>query len=616
MQKLIIMKQIFVFIFILGVSLNGYAQFSLIEKEELDSPTLNTEARNCGTTLYENHLRGLDTDYDAKKEAIFRQAQETGKNLRGGVVVTIPVVVHIVYNTSAENISMAQINSQIAVLNKDFRRTNTDASQTPQVFQGVAADAEIEFCLASIDPSGNATNGVTRTQTSVTSFSVPYSTNSPEPLKFTSQGGKDAWNSQKYLNVWVADISGGVLGYATFPGTATLAKDGVVIGYKYFGTSGTVVSPYNGGRTCTHEVGHYLGLRHIWGDGNCNADDNINDTPVSGSNYGGCPSHPQSSCGSTDMFMNYMDYVNDNCMNLFTQGQKNVMVGVLQNQRSGVIGHAATACGTVNPSPCNDLATGPSPMGFEANENTSAWSVQDVNGDGSSWQILTDPSNTEWGPRTGDKFSVYLWNSTNPADDWLWSNCITFQANHQYEVSFWYCGASDQYASFPEKMEVGLSTSQNAADVVGIIEPEFNITNVFPTYVQKKITFNISGTGDGYVGFHATSAADQYALQIDDILITDLTAVSNEDLVENTVFQLYPNPASDLLHLQVNSDTFIEDAEVRMYDMSGKLILSQSFKGIQNEDITFDVVDFPNGIYIVNFVSDNKISTEKVVISR
>jgi len=455
MQKLLIMKQLFFLILTLGLSLNVFAQLKNAEaindfNSTFDQALIGSEdqVRNCGTTIYENHLRGLDSEYDAKKEAIFREAKEIGENYRGNPVVTIPVVVHVVYSTSTQNISMTQIQSQIDILNKDYRRTNTDANQTPQMFQGVAADSEIEFCLASVDPNGNSTNGVTRTQTNVTSFSVPYNTNSPEPLKFTAQGGKNAWDTDLYLNMWIANISGGVLGYATFPGTASAAKDGVVVSYKYFGSTGTASPPYDEGRTATHEVGHYLGLRHIWGDGNCNADDGIADTPTSQGSYGTCETHPVSSCGTVDMFMNYMDYVPDDCMNLFTQGQKAVMVGVLQNTgtsgRKSLINHAATACGVPPPSPCNDLSGGPSPMGFEANENTTAWSIEDSNGDNSTWQIVDKPTNTtEWGPRTGNKFAVYLWNSNNAANDWLWSNCISFQDGHQYELSFWYCGAAD-----------------------------------------------------------------------------------------------------------------------------------------------------------------------------
>ncbi len=239
-------------------------------------------------------------------------------------VITIPVVVHIVYRTSAENISNAQVQSQIDVLNEDFRRLNTDAANTPSLFQSVAADVEIQFCLATRDPSGNPTSGITRTQTTKTSFSV-YT----DDVKYSSQGGQDAWPTDQYLNIWVCNLGGNILGYAQFPNGGPAATDGVVIDYRYFGRGGSAQAPFNKGRTATHEVGHWLNLRHIWGDAQC-GDDYVNDTPIQqGPNYN-CPTFPSPSCGNTsDMFMNYMDYTDDACMNLFTQGQKTRMRAVL-----------------------------------------------------------------------------------------------------------------------------------------------------------------------------------------------------------------------------------------------------------------------------------------------
>ena len=226
-------------------------------------------------------------------------------------VVSIPVVVHVLYRTSSENISDAQILSQIAVLNDDFRRNNADANNK----WSQAADSEIEFCLASVDPSGNPTTGITRTSTNKTSFGTN------DAMKYSNQGGKDAWPTDQYLNIWVCTIGGGILGYAQFPGSGSSATDGVVVGSTYFGTTGTATAPFNKGRTTTHEVGHWLNLRHIWGGGGCGVDDFVSDTPESdAANYGCASTH--SSCGSADMVENYMDYSDDACMNLFTNGQK------------------------------------------------------------------------------------------------------------------------------------------------------------------------------------------------------------------------------------------------------------------------------------------------------
>lgn len=216
-------------------------------------------------------------------------------------VVTIPVYVHIVYSNSNENISNAQVASQISVLNSDFRKTNSDSNQVPSLFSGLAADSEIQFALANTFRYSNS-------RTSWGTNDLVKSTYPPV-------------TPETHLNIWVCNIGGGILGYAQFPG-GPLSTDGVVIGPNYFGSTGYLSAPYDKGRTATHEVGHYLNLRHIWGDGRCNRDDYVTDTPKSdGANYG-CPSFPTNNCNSTDMTMNYMDYTDDACMYMFSKGQK------------------------------------------------------------------------------------------------------------------------------------------------------------------------------------------------------------------------------------------------------------------------------------------------------
>jgi hypothetical protein len=225
-------------------------------------------------------------------------------------VIEIPVVVNVVYKTTAQNISATQINSQIDVLNKDFNALNTDYASVPSLFAGVKANVGIRFVL----------DQVRRKQTTKTSFSTN------DAVKKTAQGGLDALTPTTKLNLWVCNLSNGTLGYAQFPGGAS-ATDGVVITFSGFGTSGTAAAPFNKGRTATHEVGHWLNLRHIWGDATCGSD-LVSDTPAhNGPNYG-CPSFPRASTCSgapTMMTMNYMDYTDDACMYMFSVGQKNRM---------------------------------------------------------------------------------------------------------------------------------------------------------------------------------------------------------------------------------------------------------------------------------------------------
>ncbi|WP_051203476.1 GEVED domain-containing protein [Hugenholtzia roseola] len=288
--------------------------------------------RNCHSMEHLEALKASHPESETRMRQIESFTQEYIRNQRNSReqnnVYTIPVVVHVIYRTSTENISEAQINSQIAVLNQDFRKTNADANNAPSEFAPLAADTEIQFVLATTDPSGNPTTGITRTSTTVSSFSTN------DAMKYTAQGGRNAWDTQRYLNIWVCNLGGGILGYAQFPGSGSAATDGVVVGHNYFGTTGTAQAPFNRGRTTTHEVGHWLNLRHIWGDGNCNADDFVTDTPTAGAPNYGCPSYPSKSCNSnggftSDMFMNYMDYVDDACMYMFTTGQKNRMRAVL-----------------------------------------------------------------------------------------------------------------------------------------------------------------------------------------------------------------------------------------------------------------------------------------------
>ena len=254
-------------------------------------------------------LRTVGTDPQNAKDTLPNQ------------VIIIPVVIHVLYNTQAQNISDQQILSQITSLNNDYRRRNADKVNTPDVFKNVAADTRIEFCLAKVDPGGKATSGIIRKYTKEAHFMAD------DAVKFSSKGGNDAWDPTKYLNIWICNLFGRTLGYAVLPG-GPIERDGVVLKYNVFGTTGIVTSPYNKGRTATHEIGHWLGLQHLWGSENC-GDDGIYDTPKQQAANSGCSTFPKiSSCSENqfgDMFMNYMDFTDDACMNMFTIGQKNAM---------------------------------------------------------------------------------------------------------------------------------------------------------------------------------------------------------------------------------------------------------------------------------------------------
>lgn len=266
-------------------------------------------------------------------------------------VVTIPVVVHVLYNTAAQNISQAQIQSQIDVLNKDFRKLNSDWSNTPSVYSGLVADCEFNFCLASVDPNGAATTGILRKSVTKTVYDAET-----DDAKYNSTGGENAWPAASYLNIWVvpsikSGTNTGILGYAQFPGGAA-ATDGLVICYNYFGTTGAVSAPYNKGRTATHEIGHWFNLYHIWGDDGtaCTGSDQCSDTPNQADENYGTPTFPQVSCSNSgDMHMNYMDYVDDAAMYMFTTGQKARMQALFVTGGARASLKTSNGCGAGTP---------------------------------------------------------------------------------------------------------------------------------------------------------------------------------------------------------------------------------------------------------------------------
>lgn len=291
--------------------------------------------RQCG--CMQVHHRLLETDPNFRRRQVELEHATARRMMSGEAhrvgITAIPVVVHVVYNTPSEKISLAQIKSQIAVLNKDFRGKNPDKSKVPAAWKGLVSDSGIQFVLASRGPKGKPTSGITRTKTTRPSFGTG------DTVKATATGGINPWPTHKYLNIWVCTLAGGLLGYAQFPG-GPRKTDGVVILNTAFGTKGTVAPPFNLGRTTTHEIGHWLNLRHIWGDTeDCSGGDFVADTPNAEEPNYGKPTFPHISCTNGpngDMFMNYMDYVDDDSMFMFTRQQVARMTAALDSPRRSI----------------------------------------------------------------------------------------------------------------------------------------------------------------------------------------------------------------------------------------------------------------------------------------
>jgi PKD repeat protein len=338
--------------------------------------------RNCATMEQDSILRekfpqlGTLDDFERALQSKILEIQARSELSRTTAeIVSIPIIVHVVHNGEqvgqGTNISAAQVQAQIEVLNEDFRRmAGTNGFNTSPV----GADIEIEFCLAALDQNGNvmAEPGIHR----YNGRRATWVRNDIEGILKPATN----WDPNRYYNIWTVSLGGEderILGYAQFPSQSGLpgipvsggpaATDGVVVSYRQFGSSDkgnfpVMQAPYNKGRTLTHETGHWLGLRHIWGDGGCGADDFVTDTPESDQPNRGCP-QGRVSCGSVDMVQNYMDYTDDGCMNIFTQGQKTRMRAVMElSPRRGSL----TTSNVCLPS----VAEGPPVPNFEAENRT------------------------------------------------------------------------------------------------------------------------------------------------------------------------------------------------------------------------------------------------------
>ncbi len=303
-------------------------------------------SRSCAVMEQHNYLAETDETYQRNRRQI--EAFSAVARLRPRTnIVRIPVVVHVIFHKDEENLERSQIDSQIAALNRDFRANNADIVDVPEPFEPTVADPLIEFALAVRDPMGNETTGITRTRTSLKEF--PYNrldrlaTKKLDDLIKHDEFGKAAWPRDRYLNMWTCSIESGLLGYAQFPG-GPASTDGVVINNTAFGSGGTAQAPFNLGRTAVHEVGHWLDLLHIWGDDGqgCRGSDNVTDTPnQAGSNGSDVRKEdfPHISCDNGpngDMFMNYMDYVDDDTMVMFTSGQVARMNAALEGPRKAL----------------------------------------------------------------------------------------------------------------------------------------------------------------------------------------------------------------------------------------------------------------------------------------
>ena len=297
---------------------------------------------HCGSTHLLEERKKENPDLAKQILQLETQLQEQmGKAQFRERNAIIPVVVHVVWVEQADNISDEVIQSQIDALNRDFQRRNENRLRVPEDFAPLMANIGFEFCLAGSAPDGTLSSGITRTQSILSCIGNTGSVkvDGKPRLFYTALGGADAWDTEHYLNIWVAPNCDAFLGSSSFPGIGPAEEDGVSIDPQYLGVfpENSAAFPFHLGKTLTHEVGHYFNLQHTWGSSGCDTDDLVADTPAQEKAYQGCPIHPSSTCDSPDMFMNFMNYVDDECLMFFTQGQKERMLATLAGPRAGLL---------------------------------------------------------------------------------------------------------------------------------------------------------------------------------------------------------------------------------------------------------------------------------------
>jgi hypothetical protein len=602
------------------------------------STILFSQEKNCGSNLRLNKY--LKTSDEAKINRSKLEDKTTRFQIQKGVNTTIPVVIHVVYKNGNENISNAQIQSQLDVLNKDFTRTNTDAFNTPVDFLPIVSNTQINFCLAQQSPDGNPTNGIIRKQTTTNLFPL-----FGDAIYYDSLGGSTAWNTEEYLNIWVAEIESGVLGWAQFPAAGDTNTDGVVIDFEHFGTIGTAIYPYNLGRTATHEVGHWFNLYHIWGDNSC-GNDYVNDTPIQEQGNFGCKIHPNISCSNAgDMFMNFMDYTNDACMNSFTEGQKDRIWSSISNWRTSLLTSNGCLPTTIPNSdagimsiiePNNQNSNCASPIYPKVvlknygltnlNSVIIEYNINNNNNTYYSW-------NGNLQPNEKDTILLSVLSSTGTSH---LLNVSTLNPNNSTDINPSNDKESIIFSSINgEQVQLNVMTDNYALETSWILLDENNNiidsgdsltnntlyqNNYCLTYQCYKFVINDSN-GDGFCcnfgngNFTINSSIDnnQY-VQSAPFTFTDTSyfCIGNTEIIEkNEPFKTHPNPTNG--DLWINANLIFNNTPIfaRILNNLGQTVLTAK---IVNNKI--DLNRLNNGVYQMLIETNKKQYTHKIIIQK
>ena len=553
---------------------------------------ITTEAlaqRQCASMEVLERQLIADPSLAQRLQSIESQTRQFAANpvaRRGTALLgTIPVVVHVLYSNANENISDAQIASQIAVLNEDFRKLNPDVSKTPAAFAGLASDVGLQFVLAKRDPNGNATSGIERKSSTRTTWGTD------DAMKSTSTGGLNAWPASQYLNMWVCNIGGGILGYAQFPG-GPASTDGVVMGPNYFGRTGTLSAPFNLGRTATHEVGHYLNLSHIWGDANC-GNDLVSDTPTQQTSNAGCPSFPRRTCGNTtngDMFMNYMDYTDDACMFMFSAGQSTRMNALFGSggSRASLLtstGGTAPGGGTTPPPPATVTycASKGSSVAYEYIDYVKLGSIARTSGaDGGYYNGTVTAASVAAGSSQTISYSVGFVGSAY---------------TEYFKVYIDY----NQDGDFTDSGELAVSAAGSTK-----ANTRSSAFTVPATAKTGSTRLRVVMSDDA-----STTSCDSYSYgETEDytLTITGGTARTSARLA-STDYGVYPNPATSVLNIALPADRDLSAISVKVYDVRG----AEQRQATYSPEGQLDVSGLSKGIYMLSITDGQQVSHQRFV---
>jgi len=606
------------FLIFISISISGFAQTRCGYSEYMEylykqNPELKKENQKFKEQINKKIL----------EKSIFKSAYNNSNE----EVFEIPVVVHVIHSVASgaiinTNISDAQILSQIDKLNEDFAKLNADTADIEPMFQSLAADTKIRFCLASTDPEGNPTNGIVRVYENKTSFSI----NDDARIKKLS-----IWPTNMYLNVWVCNLENPYLGYAAFPGGSTLlgipnseigddTNDGIVMDYQDFGSIGTATFPYDMGRTLTHEAAHWLGLLHIWGDSDC-GDDHVSDTPVQKtynvgstcfSNYSNCTG----SGATLDMNQNYMDYSADACMYFFTHGQQERMQTVIQmSSKRAALKNSIGCC------PFDTIINLPYYIDFEsdafvdekwtilnfdnANPNSRLWEKKSPSAKGEGLYSLSIRNDSVYSSVRNEFVDLF-------ESPYYINLDVDFNPVLDFDLAYAYNSSGLNTDSLVVSYIEGCKKDwTELATIVGseLISTERRMNQFIPNNNEwKKISISLDQLkGKKYVRF---KIAD-YSKGVNNLYIDNISFYKEST---GLMVKLFPVPSFGELNLEAIF-TGYKDVKVEMYNALARKVFNFEKKGTASIFETFDVTRFPAGIYVVKVSVGNEFKTIKIVIN-